>query len=183
MIKKLLLGLVLIIVVFIGVAAMQPNDFSISRSAVMNAPAAEAFAQVNDFHKWEAWSPWAKMDPQAKNSFSGAPAGTGAEFSWVGNSQVGEGKMTIVESQPSQLVRIKLDFLKPFASTAQAEFTFQTEGAQTRVTWAMSGQQNLICKMISLVFSHDKMVGGEFEKGLASIKSIVESAPKNPAQP
>ena len=117
MLLKILLAVaaivVLVVAVFAVIVVMQPSEFRIQRSATIAAPAPVVFAQVNDFHNWEAWSPWAKLDPSVKNSFEGAPAGTGASFAWAGNSKVGEGRMTIVESRPSELVRIKLEFVKP----------------------------------------------------------------------
>src|SRR2546426_9493937 len=118
-------GIVLLFLVFVS---LQPADFRIVRTGAVPAPQAAVFAQVNDFHNWEAWSPWAKLDPAAKNSFEGAPAGEGAVFAWSGNSKVGEGRMTITDSRPSELVRIKLEFLKPFAATNTAEFTFKPAG-------------------------------------------------------
>jgi hypothetical protein len=175
MFKKILIAIAVIVVVFVIIVALQPSDFRVARSA---APAPAVFAQVNDFHKWEAWSPWAKLDPAAKNSFEGPPAGIGAIFRWAGNHEVGEGSMTIIESRPSELVRIKLEFLKPFAGTNTAEFNFKPEGNQTAVTWIMEGRNNFIAKAFCLFMSMDKMVGGQFEKGLASMKSVVEAAPK-----
>ena len=178
MIKKILIGLAVIVVVFVGVVAMQPSDFRIVRTATMSAPAPAVFAQVNDFHNWEAWSPWAKLDPAAKNSFEGPSAGIGAIFRWAGNKEVGEGSMTITESRPSDLIRITLEFLKPFAATNSAEFTFKPDGDQTAVTWSMAGKNNFISKAICLFMNMDKMVGGKFEEGLAAMKSIVEAAPR-----
>jgi hypothetical protein len=178
MLKKILIALAAIVVVFVGVVAMQPSDFRIVRTATMSAPAPAVFAQVNDFHNWEAWSPWAKLDPAAKNSFEGPFAGTGAIFRWAGNKEVGEGSMTITESRPSDLIRIKLEFLKPFAGTNTAEFTFKPDGDQTAVTWSMAGENNFIAKAVCLFMNRDKMVGGKFEEGLAQMKSIVEAAPK-----
>ncbi len=179
MLKKILIVLAAIVVVFVVVVAMQPSDFRVARSATISAPAPAVFAQVNDFHKWEEWSPWAKLDPAAKSTFEGPPAGTGAIFRWAGNKEVGEGSMTITESRPSDLIRIKLEFLKPFAATNTAEFTFKPEGDQTAVTWSMSGQSNFIGKAFCLFMDMDKMVGGQFEKGLASMKSIAEAVPRN----
>ena len=106
MIKKILISLVVLVAVFAGVVAMQPSEFSVERTATIAAPAAAVFAQVNDLHKWDAWSPWAKLDPNAKNGFEGAPSGKGAVFTWSGNDQIGEGRMTIVESQPNELIKI-----------------------------------------------------------------------------
>ena len=178
MLKKILIALVVIVVVFLIIVALQPADFRVTRTATMAAPAPAVFAQVNDLHKWEAWSPWAKLDPNAKNTFEGPPTGTGAVFAWAGNNQVGEGKMTITESRPNELVRFRLEFFKPMAGTSDAEFTFKSEGNQTTVTWTMTGKNNFIAKAMCLFMSMDKMVGGAFEQGLASIRSIVEAPPK-----
>lgn len=176
--KKIIIALALLIVVFAAFVAMQPSDFRIARSATITAPPPEVFAQVNDFHNWEAWSPWAKLDPAAKNSFEGASAGTGAIFKWSGNNEVGEGSMTVTESRPSEFIRIKLDFVRPFEDTSTAEFTFKPEGDRTVVTWSMFGQRNFICKGVCLFMNMDKMLGGEFEKGLAQMKSVVEATDK-----
>jgi uncharacterized protein YndB with AHSA1/START domain len=176
MLIKIAIGLVAIVVVFAFIIALQPSEFRIVRSATISAPAAVVFSQVNDFHKWEAWSPWAKMDPAAKNSFEGAPAGTGAVFAWAGNDKVGEGRMTLTESRPPDLIRIKLEFVRPFAATNTAEFTFRPEGNQTVVTWSMAGRNNFLARALCLFVNMDKMVGGEFEKGLAQMKAIAEAA-------
>lgn len=156
--------------------ALQPSDFRIVRSATISAPPAVVFSQVNDFHKWEGWSPWAKMDPAAKNTFAGAPSGTGAIFEWAGNSKVGEGRMTLIESRPPDLIRIRLDVVKPFAGTNIAEFAFRPEGNQTVVAWSMSGKNNFIAGAVCLFVNMDKMVGGEFEKGLENLKSTTAVA-------
>jgi uncharacterized protein YndB with AHSA1/START domain len=176
MLKKILLGLVAVLVVLAAVIAMQPADFAITRSTTIDAPPATVFGQVNDFHKWEAWSPWAKMDPEMKTTYEGPAAGTGAMYSWVGNSKVGEGKMTIVESRPDELVKIRLEFLKPFAATNDTEFAFKPDGTGTHVTWTMSGKNGFVSKAFSLCMDMDKMVGGDFEKGLAQMKSASEAA-------
>lgn len=176
--KKILIGVAAVVVVFLVIVAMQPSVFRVERTATMSAPAPAVFAQVNDLHKWEAWSPWAKRDPAMKQTYEGAPAGTGAVSTWAGNREVGEGRMTITESRPNELIRIKLEFFKPFAVTHTVEFGFKPEGKQTRVTWAMTGERNFISKAICLFMSMDKMVGGDFEKGLAQIKSVVEATPK-----
>ena len=176
MLKKILIAIAAIVVVFVVVVAIQPSEFRIVRSATISAPAPAVFAQVNDFHNWEAWSPWAKVDPAMKQAYEGPPAGTGAIYTWAGNDQVGEGRMTLTESRPSDLIRIKLEFLKPFAATNTAEFTFKPEGNQTVVTWSMTGKNNFIAKAVHLFMNMDKMVGGDFEKGLAQLKSVAETA-------
>lgn len=114
-----------IVIVFVVVAAMQPTDFRVSRAATISAPPPAVFAQVNDFHKLEAWSPYDKRDPAMKKTYEGAPAGTGASYSWNGNNEVGEGRSTITDSRPNDLIRIKLQFVRPFACTNTAEFTFK----------------------------------------------------------
>ena len=178
MLIKIVIGVVVVIGVFAVIVAMRPSDFRVERSAVVAAPAPVVFAQVNDLHNWDAWSPFAKLDPAAKQTFEGPRAGTGAALAWAGNKQAGEGRMTITESRPYELIRFRLDFMKPFAVTNTAEFTFTPRGVQTAVTWSMSGRQNFMAKAFCMFMSMDKMVGGEFEKGLAQMKSVAESANK-----
>jgi Polyketide cyclase / dehydrase and lipid transport len=177
MLLKILIAIA-IVIVFVVVVAMQPSEFRVARSATISAPPPAVFAQVNDFHKWEAWNPWGKIDPAMKQTYEGAPAGVGAIYTWVGNKNVGEGRMTLTESRPSDLIRIKLEFFKPFAGTNIAEFTFKPAGNQTAVTWSMAGKNNFMAKAIHLFMNMDKMIGGQFETGLAQMKSIVEAALK-----
>lgn len=178
MLVKILIAVAVVIAAFAGYVATQPGEFQVTRSASIAAPPPAVFAQVNELRKWPAWSPWAKKDPQMKQAYEGPPAGPGAVTSWVGNKDVGEGRMTIVESRPAELIRFKLEFLEPFAATNSAEFTFQPEGGGTRVTWTMQGRSNFIGKALHLAFDFDKMIGADFEQGLAGIKRIVESGPK-----
>ena len=178
MIKKILLGFAALIVVFLIVVALQPNEYQVARTAAVAAAPERVFAQVNDFHNWEAWSPWAKLDPNAKATFEGPRSGQGAAFIWAGNNEIGEGRMTVTESRPSDLIRIKLDFVKPMEGTSDVEFTFKPQGNDTAVTWTMSGRNNFIGKAICLFMNQDKMLGAYFEKGLASLKSVVEGARK-----
>ncbi len=175
MLKKILILLAAIIVIFLGLVALRPSEFRVVRSATISAPAPEVFAQVNNFHNWEAWSPWAKLDPGIGQTYEGPDAGEGATYKWSGNSEVGEGVMTITESRPNDLIRIKLEFLKPFAATDTAEFTFEPEGGQTMVTWSMEGKNNFIAKAIGMFMDMDKMIGSQFEAGLANLKSVVEA--------
>ena len=171
----ILIVAVALILALLLMISMQPSDFRVTRSSIIKAPPAVVFGLVNDFHVWEAWSPWAKLDPNAKNAFEGSASGKGAIFSWAGNKQVGEGRMTIIDSQPPELIRIRLEFLKPFNCTNTAEFTFKPEGGGTHVTWSMFGRNKLIGKIFGLFMNMDKMVGKDFEKGLASIKATAES--------
>ena len=174
--KKILLALLLIVVVFIIVVATRRADFQITRSTTIAAPAVVVFAQVNDFHLWDAWSPWAKLDPAMKQTHEGASAGPGAIYTWSGNKDVGEGRMTLTESRTNELVRIKLEFLKPFATVNTTEFRFKPEGTQTAVTWSMSGTNGFMAKAFCMFMNMDKMVGGDFEKGLAQLKTVAEAA-------
>ncbi|MGH7493016.1 MAG: SRPBCC domain-containing protein [bacterium] len=178
MLKKILIALAVIVAGFIGFVAMQPSEYHVARTATISAPAAAIFAHVNDFHKWEAWSPYEKRDPAMKKTYEGAPAGTGAVYGWSGSNEVGEGRATIVESRPNELITIKLEFVKPFAGTNTAAFAFKPEGDQTAVTWSLTGNNNFISKAICLFVDMDKMVGGDYEQGLAQLKSVVESASK-----
>ncbi len=176
MLTKILIGLALLVLVLLVVVALRPGEFRVVRSAAISAPPGVVFAQVNNLHKWEAWSPWAKLDPAARNTYDGPPSGPGASFSWAGNSQVGEGRMTITDSRPDEVVRFKLEFLKPFKAESTTEFTFKPEGNQTVVAWTMAGKNNFMAKAIGLVMNCDTMLGGQFETGLASLKSVAETA-------
>jgi hypothetical protein len=176
-IKWFFLALVLIVAVFAVVVALQPSDFRVQRSKVVAAPPSAVFAQVNDFHNWQEWSPWAKLDPNATATFEGPDSGEGAVFRWAGNDEVGEGNMKITQSRPDELIRLDLEFIKPYAGKCLTEFTFRPQGEasdQTEVAWAMSGKNNFLQKAICMFMDMDKMVGADFEKGLANIKAIVE---------
>jgi len=178
MAKKILIGIVILVIVFVIIVAIQPPQYRVVRTTAIAAPQTAVFEQVNDLHKWEAWSPWAKLDPGMKQTYEGSPAGTGAIYHWSGNNKVGEGRMTILESRANDLVRIKLDFIKPFASTADTEFSFKPDANQTAVAWSMAGKKNFMSKAFGLFVNMDKMIGGDFEKGLAQLKSLVENPAK-----
>jgi hypothetical protein len=178
MLKKILIIVAVLIVGFLILVAVQPGDFRVSRSTVIAAPVDAMFPQVNELKKWEAWSPWGKLDPAMKQTYEGPPAGKGATSSWAGNSQVGEGRMTITESRPNELVQFKLEFFKPMAGVCDTTFTFKPSAGQTEVTWTMSGKNNYVAKAMCLFVSMDKMVGGQFEQGLATMKSLVEADAK-----
>jgi len=174
MLTNSLIALAVIVIGLGAVVAMQPSEFRVARTATIAAPAPAVFNQVNDFHNWAAWNPWATLDPGMKQTYEGAPAGTGAIYTWAGNRQVGEGRMTLTESRPSDLIRIRLEFLKPLAAVSTAEFTFKPEGKQTVVTWSMVGRNNFMAKAVHLVMNIDRMIGGNFEQGLARMKAVVE---------
>ncbi len=175
--KAIAITLAIIIVgvaAVLAVAASKPDQFSVQRSVLIKASADQIFPNINDYRNWKAWSPWEKVDPNMKREYSGPESGKGAKYSWVGNGDVGEGDMEIVESDPSK-VEINLHFVKPFEGTNKAIFSLQPEGEQTKVTWAMTGDSPFMCKVIQVFFSMDQCCGKEFEKGLASLKTISES--------
>jgi uncharacterized protein YndB with AHSA1/START domain len=178
MLKKIALALVLIVLAFAGYVAIQPAVGTITRSATLVAPPSAVFPYLNDLHKWQEWSPWAKLDPDAKTTFEGPTSGVGAAFAWAGNHEIGEGKMTIVESQPDTAVKMKLNFAKPFASQSTAEFTLKPEGTGTNVTWSMTGRRHFLQRAMCVLFNADKMVGGMFEKGLTRLGEVSAAAPK-----
>jgi len=177
MLAKILIGVAAVVVLFVIVVALQPSTFRVSRSTTIGASPARVFSEVNDLHHWEAWNPWGKLDPAMKLIYEGPPAGVGAAYHWDGNSQVGAGSITITESHPDDRVQIRLDFLKPFKGTSTAEFTFAPQGEQTTVTWTMDGTKNFASKAIGLFMSMDQMIGSQFEKGLADLKSVAEQTP------
>ena len=176
MLTKIVIALAVIIIGFVGVVATQPSEYRVARTVTIAAPASAVFPHVNDFHKWNAWNPWATIDPAMKQAYEGAPRGSGAVYAWAGNREVGEGRMTMTESRPNELIRIDLQFLKPFAGTSTAEFTFKPDGERTAVTWSMAGHVNFVAKIVHLFMDMDTMIGGNFEKGLAQMKSVVEAA-------
>ena len=183
MLRKVLVALAVVLVVlivFVVIVALQPSEFRIARTATISAPAPAVFARVNDFRNWESWSPWEKLDPAMERTFDGPPAGTGASYAWNGNEDVGEGRTTITESRPGELIKMKLEFVRPFAVTNLVEFAFQAAGDRTAVTWSMSGRNSFVCKAVGLFMNMDTMVGGQFEKGLAQLKEVAEAAPASP---
>jgi hypothetical protein len=180
MLKKILIGVGAALAALGVVVSLQPDTFHIDRSINMAVSPEAAFAQVNDFHAWHNWSPWEKLDPSMQRTYEGAPSGVGAKYAWVGNKEVGEGRMTIEKSDPSQ-VQIKLEFIKPFAGVSTATFSFAKTAEGTKTTWAMDGHNNFISKAFHLVMDMDKMLGPDFERGLADMKKAAEASAKAPA--
>lgn len=166
---------VVLVAAVLAYAATRPDQFRIERSIAVEAPPAAVHALVDDFRAWTRWSPWEGIDPALKRTYGGPPAGVGATYAWEGNRNVGAGRMEITESSPGERIAIRLDFIAPMAAKNTAEFTFVPEGAATRVTWAMFGPSPFLSKLMGLVFNMDRMVGGMFEKGLASLKAQCES--------
>jgi uncharacterized protein YndB with AHSA1/START domain len=171
-----IIGIIIIVAIaaILIFAAMQPDSFRVQRSATIKAPPEKVFAQINDFHRWEAWSPWEKIDPAVKRNYSGTESGKGAVYGWEGNNEIGQGRMEVIESTPSSKLLVKIEFIKPFAAINTVEFNLAQNGENTTVTQAMYGPSPFISKLMGLFFSMDKMVGGKYEEGLASLKTIAE---------
>jgi hypothetical protein len=159
-----------------GFIATRPSEYRIVRSRVVSGPPDVVHAYVNDFHKWPEWSPWEKKDPDLKREYSGAAEGPGAVYGWAGNKEVGEGRMTITDSRPPQSITICLEFFKPFAGTSTAQFDFTPAGSGTNVTWAMTGERNFMAKTLDFFLNMDKMIGTEFENGLAALETAASRA-------
>ena len=179
--KKFLAVVVVILLVLVAVIASRPANYHIERSATLSATPEAVYAHLVDFHQWDAWSPWARLDPQMKTTFSGAAAGAGAVYDWTGNDKVGQGRMTILDAEPNSKVTIRLEFIKPFASTCTAGFALAPDGNGTRVTWSMDGNNNFVGKAFSLFMNMDKVVGGDFERGLQQLGAAAASNPATPA--
>jgi hypothetical protein len=197
MLKKILIAVAVLVVVFVGVVMTRPDTYHVERTVSMNAPESVIYANLEDLRAWAAWSPWEKLDPNVKKTFSGPERGIGATYAWEGNDQVGKGKMKITESSPPSAMRLELEFIEPFASRAENGFELapNLEGTATDVSWWMDGNNNFMGKAFSLFMDMDKMIGGDFEKGLKALKSLSEaqakklaadaaaSAPAQPAAP
>jgi hypothetical protein len=173
------------IALLLAFAATRPDTYRVERSQRIEAPADVVFAQLDNFKSWSTWSPWEKRDPAMKRGFEGPPSGVGAGYTWEGNKEVGQGRMTITDSKPPRggsgetaRVSIRLEFIKPFASVASSELTVKPEGSAATVAWVMEGRNNLMGKAFGVFMNMDKMIGGDFESGLASLKTVAEAEAK-----
>jgi uncharacterized protein YndB with AHSA1/START domain len=174
MLKVIVLTITVLIATLLIYTATQPDAFRVQRTVSINASPDKVFGLINDFHTWASWSPWEKKDLAVKKTHSGPAQGKGAVLEWDGNKDVGTGRMEVLESVPASTIVIKLDFLKPFEAHNQAEFTLIPQDASTEVTWAMYGPQPFMMKVMDLVMNMDKMVGKDFEDGLANLKALAE---------
>jgi hypothetical protein len=175
MFKAIFIILVVIIAGILIYASTKPDTFSVTRKLFIKASPEILFAEINDFNRWKAWSPWEKKDPNMTRTFSGAPAGVGTIYEWNGNNDVGQGRMEILESVVPQKIIIKLDFFKPFEAHNTAEFTFTPTPDGTLVNWEMRGANVYMGKLMSVFMDMDKMVGTDFEAGLVNLKQLTES--------
>jgi hypothetical protein len=178
MLKKLLSVLVVAVAILVVVVATRPSAYHVERSVQIDAPVATVFGLVRDLKTWSAWSPWDKRDPDMHKTFTPTTSGVGASYAWEGNKKVGKSKMTITDEQPAE----RLEFIEPFQSVAETSFTFKPAGAEgTRATWALDGNNNFVGKAFGLVMNMDRLIGGDFEDGLANLKRISEAAKPLPA--
>jgi hypothetical protein len=174
MMVKIAIAIAALIVVVLVLAALKPDTFRLERSTMVQAGPERIFPSINDFHNWTAWSPFEKVDPDVKKTYSGPSSGKGAIYEWNGNSKVGQGRMEILDSVAPNKVTIKLDFLKPFEAHNVAEFTMTPKGSATEVKWAMVGPSPFMMKVMYVFVNMDKMLGKDFDSGLAAIKAIAE---------
>ena len=175
MLKTLGIVVLLLVGALLAFIATRPDTFHAERSAELGAPPDKVFALIDDLQQWPRWSPWEKLDPNMQKTYEGPSAGVGASYSWKGNSDVGAGRLTIVESKPAELVRVKLEFFEPFAGTSEARFDLAPSGSGTKVRWSTDGENGFAAKAISLVVDMDKMMGDFFEKGLADLDSAAQA--------
>ena len=174
MLKKIALAIVGLIVLILIFAATRPDSFQVERRITIQAPPDKVFALVNDFQHWTEWSPWEKLDPGMKRTHEGAAQGVGAVYSWNGNDQVGAGRMEIIKADAPSQVDIQLDFLRPFEAHDITVFQLRPQGQGTEFVWTMKGPMPFVSKLMSVFVSMDKMIGKDFEAGLANLKAVAE---------
>lgn len=174
MFKKIVLVIVALVAIVLIIAVFKPGNFVVQRTATIQAPPEKIFPLINDYHNWPQWSPWEKIDPSMRRTFSGPSSGTGSVYEWDGNSKAGKGRMEIAESVPASKIAIKLDFIKPMETNNNVQFNLQPSGNSTTVTWTMSGPVGFPAKVMTVFISMDKMIGPDFETGLANMKAAAE---------
>jgi hypothetical protein len=174
MLKAIGLIVVLAIAAILLLALTKPSTFRVERSTAIAAPPEKLAALIGDFHQWNLWSPWAQLDPNMKTTYSGPPSGVGSVYEWEGNSKVGKGRMEILSVEPTKTT-IKIDFIKPFEGHNITDFVLEPQGSVTRVNWIMNGPMDLFPgKLMSVFTTMDKMIGPDFDKGLANLKAAAE---------
>jgi carbon monoxide dehydrogenase subunit G len=174
MIKIVAVVIVVLVAAVLILAATKPDIFRVQRAASIKAPPEKIFAFINDFKRWGDWSPWEKKDPAMKRTYGATTSGKGAKYAWEGNKDVGQGSMEIADSSPPSKLTLKLDFVKPFEGHNIVEFTLAPMGDATNVTWAMQGDTPYFAKIIHVFINMDRMVGKDFETGLANLKAVAE---------
>lgn len=173
--KKVAIGVVVVVAAFVVVVATRPSEFRVERSTRIAAPAELIFPLINDFHVWPEWSPWEKLDPGMQRTFSGAEAGNGASYAWKGNDEVGSGEMTITATEPPRAVDIALHFKAPWEAKNQIRFELAPKEDHVEVSWEMRGENDFMGKAMGMFMDIDTLVGGDFERGLSSMKALAEA--------
>lgn len=168
---------VVLVAAVLIVAAARPKMFRMERRTTIEAPAERAYWLIADFHCWQAWSPWEKLDPELKRTFSGRESGEGTVYAWESQGEAGAGRMEITHAAAPSRITIRLEFFRPFRATNTAEFLIEEHGSSTTVTWAMFGPQPYRGKLMGLFLNMDRLIGREFETGLANLKALAENAP------
>jgi hypothetical protein len=175
--KRILLGIAVVIsvavIIILALALGQPDDFRVERQIAIAAPATAIYANLDDFHRWAAWSPWEKIEPSMKKTYSGPASGTGSKYAWEGK-QVGMGNMTVTDSKPNEHLQIRLEFTKPFAAINDTVFELKPRTTDTQVSWVMTGKNNFVSKIMSVFADMDSMIGKDFESGLNGLKQVSE---------
>ena len=174
MLKTIALAVVAAVAALLIFAATRPDTFRVERTARIDAPAEKIFPLIDDFHRWGAWSPYEKLDPDMQRSFGGSASGKGATYAWESKGKAGAGRMEITESAPSSKIAIDLDFTRPMEGHNVAEFTLRPQGNATQVTWSMHGPSPYVAKLMGIFFNMDQMIGKDFETGLANLKTATE---------
>jgi len=165
-----------LIVALILFISTRPAVFRVERSAQISAPGDVVFSIINDLHQWHRWSPWEKLDPNMQKTFEGPTTGPGSSHAWKGNKKVGSGRNTILDSKSPEFISMKLEMFAPFACTNQVTFRLAPVDGGTKVTWIMEGRNNFMAKGFSCIMNMDKMIGKDFEEGLANLNTVTQSA-------
>ena len=174
MLKTATIVVVALVALLLLYAATRPDTFRVERSVSIKAPPEKIFPLINDYQNWKTWSPYEKLDPAMKRTFSGPAAGKGAVYAWDSNSHAGVGRMEILDTSPPSKVAIKLDFTKPFEAHNLVAFTLEPQGDSTTVKWAMDGPVPYFAKIVHLFLNMDRLIGTDFESGLANLKAVAE---------
>ena len=172
MLKKIGLALAALVAALAIFVATRPAHYTVSRQVSIDAPASVVYAQLADFRRWEVWSPWEKLDPSMQKVYSGAPGVEGQSYAWRGNDKVGEGRMTLVSARPTKALALRLEFIEPFAGESATAFQIEDRGAAAQVTWTMDGDNDFLGKLFCVFMDMDKIIGGDFERGLASLRTV-----------
>jgi len=182
MVTTIIVGLAIVVLIVLGIAATRSPIMRVERYATIPAPAEKIFPLINNLREWQAWSPWERLDPALKRKYGGAEAGKGATYEWEGNKQAGKGRMQVVESVEPRSIVLDLHFLKPWESRGRIEFLLRPTEAGTEVVWTMESPRTFMTKLVCVFINMERMVGRDFESGLARLREVVTGASQSPAR-